>query len=262
MRGTSRMGTAVIALTFVGALPALSLDDRIRHALDALVTSYPQALVSQDGNAVHWRDGTVMTASDGASEKPFHDRIDHSSLVDQFHDPYPHGRLPGPPAVDVDPGRYRNVAFFTKMYGDCRKGEVSARLVPVVWLPKSWGKRIQITSVSGVNEHLAAVSEEIESLPEKIRRAAYPSAGTYNCRPVADTGLPSAHGFGIAIDLNIGVSDYWYWQSHNGSINYRNRMPDEIVAIFERHGFIWGGKWYHFDTMHFEYRPELLAIDN
>ncbi|MDP3291618.1 MAG: M15 family metallopeptidase, partial [Sulfuricurvum sp.] len=25
------------------------------------------------------------------------------------------------------------------------------------------------------------------------------------------------------------------------------------------HGFIWGGRWYHYDTMHFEYRPELLA---
>jgi peptidoglycan LD-endopeptidase CwlK len=32
----------------------------------------------------------------------------------------------------------------------------------------------------------------------------------------------------------------------------------EIVAIFEKHGFIWGGKWYHYDTMHFEYRPELM----
>jgi hypothetical protein len=35
-------------------------------------------------------------------------------------------------------------------------------------------------------------------------------------------------------------------------------MPYEIVDIFEKQGFIWGGKWYHFDTMHFEYRPELL----
>jgi hypothetical protein len=34
-------------------------------------------------------------------------------------------------------------------------------------------------------------------------------------------------------------------------------VPFEIVLIFERHGFIWGGKWYHYDTMHFEYRPEL-----
>ena len=38
----------------------------------------------------------------------------------------------------------------------------------------------------------------------------------------------------------------------------QEQMPREIVDIFERHGFIWGGKWYHYDTMHFEYRPELL----
>jgi hypothetical protein len=39
---------------------------------------------------------------------------------------------------------------------------------------------------------------------------------------------------------------------------YRNAIPLEIVRIFEKHGFIWGGAWYHYDTMHFEYRPELL----
>jgi hypothetical protein len=37
-----------------------------------------------------------------------------------------------------------------------------------------------------------------------------------------------------------------------------NRIPWEIVEVFEKHGFISGGKWYHYDTMHFEYRPELL----
>jgi peptidoglycan LD-endopeptidase CwlK len=31
--------------------------------------------------------------------------------------------------------------------------------------------------------------------------------------------------------------------------------------VFEKHGFIWGAKWYHYDTMHFEYRPELLGGD-
>jgi hypothetical protein len=29
--------------------------------------------------------------------------------------------------------------------------------------------------------------------------------------------------------------------------------------VFEAERFIWGGKWYHYDTMHFEYRPELFA---
>jgi hypothetical protein len=32
-----------------------------------------------------------------------------------------------------------------------------------------------------------------------------------------------------------------------------------IVRVFERHGFIWGGRWRHYDTMHFEYRPELIG---
>ena len=36
----------------------------------------------------------------------------------------------------------------------------------------------------------------------------------------------------------------------------------EVVSIFEKHGFIWGGKWYHYDTMHFEYRPEFFGGHN
>lgn len=37
-------------------------------------------------------------------------------------------------------------------------------------------------------------------------------------------------------------------------------MPMQIVDAFERHGFTWGGRWNHYDTMHFEYRQELVAI--
>ena len=70
------------------------------------------------------------------------------------------------------------------------------------------------------------------------------------------------HAFGAAIDLN--VAGYWLWQKRRDAaqIAYRNRIPQEIVDIFERHGFIWGGKWYHYDTMHFEYRPEMIAPAN
>ena len=77
--------------------------------------------------------------------------------------------------------------------------------------------------------------------------------------PVVDTGRMSMHGYAAAIDLNLKVSDYWLWAGKGKTIPYKNRMPREIVDIFERHGFIWGGKWYHYDTMHFEYRPELLT---
>ncbi len=253
------MSAVVVLMLLVGATAAHPQDDRATRALDALVAAYPDALAGHDGNALRWRDDTVMPAADAAASKTFPELLRHASIIDQFRIPYPRGPLEKPPAIDADPGRFRNKAFFTKMYGDCEKGEVSARLVPLVWLPKTWGKTIRVTSVNDVNVHLRKVSEEIDALPDNIKRAAFPIAGTYNCRAVADTGQPSAHGYGIAIDLNTAFSDYWYWGPHAGPILYRNRIPKEIVAIFENHGFIWGGKWYHFDTMHFEYRPELLS---
>jgi hypothetical protein len=240
-------------------------DDQVRQVLDHLVAAYPSALAGHDAEVLRWRDGTLMPVVDSANSKAFPELLRHASIVDQFRIPYPRGPLDRPPASDADPGRFRNAAFFTKMYGDCQKGEVSPRLVSLDWLPKtlanqSWGKSIRITSVNDVDKHLRDVSAEIDALPEKIKRAAYPIGGTYNCRAVADTGQPSPHGYGIAIDLNAAFSDYWYWRPHDGPVLYRNRMPEEIVAIFERHGFIWGGKWSHFDTMHFEYRPELLVM--
>ena len=35
--------------------------------------------------------------------------------------------------------------------------------------------------------------------------------------------------------------------------------PKELVRVMEDRGFIWGGKWAHFDYLHFEYRPELIV---
>ena len=248
-----------------GGTSLLAQDDQVRLALDILVAAYPNALAGHDDRVLRWRDGTVMPVSDGADSKTFSELLRHASIIDQFRIPYPRGPLEKPPAVDADPGRFRNTAFFTKMYGDCQKGEVLPHLVsllapwPTALANKAWGKSIRVTSLNGVDEHLRAVSAEIDALPEKIKRAAYPIAGTYNCRAVADTGQPSPHSYGIAIDLNTAFSDYWYWRPHGGPILYRNRMPEEIVTIFEKHGFIWGGKWYHFDTMHFEFRPELLV---
>ena len=245
-----------------GVSSALSQDSQFRRNLDALVASYPDALAGYDRGILQWRDGTTMPVSSDHEDKTLAGLLRHASIIDQFRIPYPRGQLKTPPAVDADPGRLRNAAFFTKMYGECKSGQVSQGLADVVWLPKTWGKKIRITSVNQVNKHLSAVSEEIDALPEKIKHAAYPIAGTYNCRAVADTGEPSPHSYGIAIDLNLAFSDYWFWHPQPGNIAYRNRMPEEIVKIFENHGFIWGGKWYHYDTMHFEYRPELLAVSD
>jgi hypothetical protein len=233
-----------------------------RAALDALVRAYPDQLVGYDSVDLIWRDGTRMPLSDGRPVKSFAEMLRHGSLLDQLRLPYPAGATGAVPGPDDDPGRIRNRAFFDKMYGDCWKGEVSLRLVPVVWLPRGWGRSIRITSVNGVAERIAAVSEALDALPDAVKRYAYPPAGTYNCRTVADTGEPSMHSWGAAIDISSAHADYWLWHG-SGRIEAGpvNRIPLEIVSVFERHGFIWGGKWSHYDTMHFEYRPELLNED-
>lgn len=87
-------------------------------------------------------------------------------------------------------------------------------------------------------------------------------ASTFYWRKVRGANRQSAHSYGIAIDINTSFSDYWLWDNEGicetDRIEYRNRIPLEIVQIFERHGFAWGGRWYHYDTMHFEYRPEIV----
>ena len=151
--------------------------------------------------------------------------------------------------------------LFARIYGDCSKGEVAAHLVDVVWLPTKSGQRLKATRINGVAARLQAVSDELDRLPAEMTRYLVPSAGTYNCRVVAGTDRQSAHGLGIAIDIAVAHADYWRWTrpGADGRYAYRNRIPWEIVEVFERHGFIWGGKWHHFDTMHFEYRPEIIA---
>ena len=242
---------AMVLLGLNGAAAAGSIED--------LLTAYPDQLAGVDGGNLIWRDGTVMPLGESRPERDLKEQLRHGSILDQIGLHYPAGtEIPSVPTDD--PGRVRNRAFFDKMYGDCHAGEVAPRLAPVVWLPRSWGHVVRITTVNGVNRHLEAVSRELDELPESNRAFLYPLGGTYYCRAVADTGQPSMHGWGAAIDINPGRSQYWLWRHARGGLPaYVNSVPPEIVAAFERHGFIWGGRWAHFDTMHFEYRPELLG---
>jgi hypothetical protein len=230
-------------------------------ALDALVASYPDHLAGHDGRSVIWRDGTVMPVGDRSKDRSFEETLDDPSILDQFAIPYPLEMQLKPPSINEDPGRFRNGAFFTKMYGDCRRGEVVKRLRPVAWLTRSGGATLMATSVNQVAEKLGQISTELETLPRKLVKYLVPSAGIYNCRQIAGTERMSLHSFGAAIDINDRYGGYWLWeQKRTGSFVWANRIPPEIVDVFERHGFIWGGKWYHFDTMHFEYRPELIEL--
>jgi hypothetical protein len=92
----------------------------------------------------------------------------------------------------------------------------------------------------------------------------------YSFRDVAGTATRSLHSFGLALDLiprsYHGKDSYWMWAMSKHpdwwTIPYERRwmIPLPIIQAFEDEGFIWGGKWLFFDTMHFEYRPEILLL--
>ena len=96
-----------------------------------LLAAYPEQLERIESGILVWRDGTRMPLDDGKGEKPFAEWLDHPDIEDMLAVPYPEGDLALPPAKDVDPGRARNAAFFDKVYGDCRKGEVEKNLSTV-----------------------------------------------------------------------------------------------------------------------------------
>lgn len=269
------LGSAVaIALTALGTCaaadsPAPGRADAIAAAGLRLAAAYPDHLSGVDGHTLVWHDGTRMPLDDGAGPKSFDDWLMRPDLEDMLQHPYPAGTPAEPAAANADPGRARNRAFFDKMYGDCRRGGAQLHLVEIVWLPQKAGQRLAVTSVNGVARRLEAVSRALDALPARFDPYLAPSAGAFYCRTIAGTERVSAHGHGIAIDIATRHADYWLWSAAprrgggppadaDVTRSFRNRIPMEIVEIFEAHGFIWGGRWHHYDTMHFEYRPELL----
>ncbi|HET7804362.1 MAG TPA: M15 family metallopeptidase [Pseudolabrys sp.] len=238
-----------------GAPPASINDD-----LDRLVRAYRGTIASHDGTFLTLRNGMRFRISDGRTDKTFTELLESPDIDDMFYARYPAGVEPKQPDVNSDPGRVRFAPLFAAMYGDCRKNEVAKHLRSVQWLPKHNGGSVKMTAVNGAADALSRVSAELDALPGDLVKLLVPAAGTYHCRNVAGSRAVSMHAYGAAIDINTKRADYWRWASgERAAPRWRNRIPVAIVRIFERHGFIWGGAWYHYDTMHFEYRPELLG---
>lgn len=220
--------------------------------LQKLLKAYPDLLDSADENTLYWKDGTAMIYDDGIPNKTHDEKLENPDLEDQMSQQYTKGAdWDEPPAENFEPGRIRYEPFFKKMYGNS-SSEVNKNLVSVKWVD---GTSIAFSSVNGAADSLAETAADLLTLGEQYMKYLRNIGGTFNWRNIAGTNRLSNHSFGSAIDICTKYSNYWKWQ---GDMTYRNQIPIEIAEIFEKHGFIWGGKWYHYDTMHFEYRPELL----
>ena len=193
---------------------------------------------------------------DDGHPKDLEARLASPDLQDTLVPAYPTGRILPVRDPAQDPGRARVEALFDARYGGT-PSEVEAQLVTTAFL----GQDVRVHR--HVADPLASVSRRLEAAiaasPDLARFVIGPLGGTFNWRVVANTGRRSAHSWGIAIDLVTAHTTYWEWDRAAGRpVAWTNQIPAAVVDAFEANGFVWGGRWYHYDTMHFEYRPELF----
>jgi hypothetical protein len=209
------------------------------------ITKYYNAAAKLDGG--WWAvlpDGVRLPWDDGRA-KSAEERLAHPDLEDLFAQRYRGGPIRPVTTADEEPGRVRVDALFRATYP-------RAGLTPIELFGHSFL----------VHQKVAAPLRRVVARLAEARRSDPALApfldglgGTFAPRKIAGTDRTSAHSWGISIDLNPSRTQYWRWDKPPV---WHNTVPQVIVDAFEAEGFIWGGRWYHYDTMHFEYRPELL----
>jgi hypothetical protein len=162
----------------------------------------------------------------------------------------------------------RHRRFQAILYGGIERREIEALLERIDFL----GKRITVHR--DIAASLGRIDAEIRGAAQQGNAAFIASIdqiGGYNWREIHGTRQMSYHSWGLAIDIQPkrpgGQAVYWLWERSRNEdwmlipLERRWKPPDRVIEAFEREGFIWGGKWPLYDTMHFEYRPELHELN-
>lgn len=225
--------------------------------LHCLRQAYPAIVerLTRDATGRRWlllRNGQRIAYDPAVSASVDADGIPQdASVKESMEMVYPLGRRPVPPE-GVNPGRIRSQALLAALYGD------SPAALQLISVPVN-KSRVRVAVAQGMAEAFQKVAEGLERLAQDpfLREYIFPLGGQY-WRVISGTGRLSPHSYGIAVDLNPQLGPYWRWnrlRPHPAQSVY----PEAIVELFEANGFIWGGKWHHYDLMHFEYRPELIC---
>lgn len=263
-----RLQQALLLASFLGQ-PVVAADCGARNFLTlplvtgqsdpviaALLTAYPD--LALEGDDIVAANGLRLPL-DADDDRTPQQRLANPTLREQFHDIYPLGfDLTSREIPWYDPGRARVETLFQALYGGSEV-EVKSRLQKTR-ITGAASATFLMTERQGVACQMAAALAAVAALDTDWAPAFTDVGGSFNWRRIAGTERYSAHSYGIAFDLNSALGGYWRWsgRAEGDAGPYDNRIPPEIVATFERFGFIWGGKWHHFDGMHFEYRPELI----
>jgi peptidoglycan L-alanyl-D-glutamate endopeptidase CwlK len=257
----SLLKLVILIATMVVNYPSVANTEK----LECLQRAYPNYIKKIiDSNTYENINGLKLAFSSSRTFVNYDDMLDNADLKAQLSQRYFVGKPNASPDIDFEPGRIRSDIFFRELYGS-DKSNIEKSLVAVWWPPCNC--KVFFNSKHGAAKALEALGEEIKS-DEKIKLYLQKPNGTFNYRNIAGTKRLSPHSHGIAIDFTFPKNnEYWQWGKRvNGRVNfpttaYENETLMKVVVAFEKYGFIWGGKWYHYDTIHFEYRPELVKFD-
>lgn len=235
---------------------------KMKQHLLCLMLAYPEHAVdlerSDDGNVYLIMKSGAKILYDDKEKKSMEEKIAKPDLQDMMEQIYPLGAIDRLMDVDFDPGRSRVYPLLEEVYGATSK-QIQSNLDDV----KTDYGYLLFNGSNNAAKALESVMADLIPLAQSrpdIRPYIMPYGGTFNYRNIAGTNRLSPHAFGIAIDLATNKNDYWQWASRKEGEERLKAYPQEIVDIFEKNNFIWGGKWGHFDILHFEYRPEIIMM--
>ncbi|WP_242878720.1 M15 family metallopeptidase [Clostridium beijerinckii] len=225
-----------------------------------LMLSYPQHIVdvekkSDDEVYIIMKSGKKIIYDD-KKEKNHEVKLTNPDLQDMLEQDYPLEKNTEIMDKNFDPGRARHYELLSEVYGNS-KGAIEKNLASLKYGYTSY----QFNKQNNANASLEAALKELMPLAKSrsdIGSILYPASGTFNYRVISGTGRLSPHSYGIAIDLKSDKRDYWKWSSEKAGKERLSDYPKELVEAFEKNNFVWGGKWGHFDILHFEYRPEII----
>ncbi|MDR3325310.1 MAG: M15 family metallopeptidase [Spirochaetaceae bacterium] len=292
MKGARQAGALCLALCLVAQLhpqsaPAASGDvqDRAELLMRALSAAYPRlvgpAIRLEDDWAVLLRGEWFYYAGGKLLPERLLQKANDYSAQPFYH--YPEKLPPWKKPTPEEASRLaqavknrqnggaanRSVVFFDTLWNIHNRAESWEQVKTIKFL----GKEVLVhhallEPISLVEQRINAQAKRSPAVAAWLKQIS--SIAAWNWRNIADVKTRSNHAYGTAIDIlpkNRRGETYWLWTAQKKAawwdVPYAQRYqpPEAVISIFEDYGFIWGGKWAFYDTMHFEYRPEILLFN-
>ncbi len=258
-----------------------------RRELRALKQAYPEritevaqrdgewaARMESGGEWFYWEEGRLLPEGLREHRDQFSGIRFYAYVPGPYHTPIPDAetaeRLREMSARLREEPPQRFPGFFDALYGVSSAAEADSLMVKVRFL----GHTARVHPM--IAEALRRAGEEIERAAETDGDvmafvAGIDEIGGFSWREIAGTKSRSYHSYGAAVDIVPksygGAYSYWRWAMTAGIAEWWNlpesrrwHVPQAVIDAFERNDFVWGGKWLFFDSIHFEYRPEIFLL--